>query len=200
MNNLIIATDYFPDPETSMTLAIHNVLTNGQQEVAVEDKTPEEQPDEKQETPSETDTPSPVTPETDTKRGSWTGNEPIQSSPRHAKMLFKTRTLSALPLNPKPKTAFESRLIASFKQRSIDDNYMRNNFDNDEETALYFKLLFFGCSCMLVWKHIWLLPVMLFFLAIHVMKRLLEYFGVWLFFENHYNSVMARINVWWADR
>lgn len=53
---------------------------------------------------------------------------------------------------------------------------------------------------MLVWKHIWLLPVTLFFLAIHVMKRLLDYFGVWLFFENHYNNIMGKIKGWWKLR
>ncbi|KAL4717915.1 hypothetical protein ACJJTC_001333 [Scirpophaga incertulas] len=190
--------------EASMILAIHNVLTNNsQQESESSEKlesVPDVEPTIEQETP-EDDTPSPVTPENDKKRGSWTSNDPIQSSPRHAKMLFKTRTLSALPLsNPKTKTAFENRLIASFKQRSIDENYMRSNFDNDEETALYFKLLFFGCFCMLVWKHIWLLPVMLFFLAIHVLKRLLDYFGVWLFFENQYNSIMGRVKSWWSAR
>ncbi|CAH2983459.1 unnamed protein product [Chilo suppressalis] len=192
------------DPDASMVVAIHNVLTNGHhKEIAVVEEKPLEvsEPDNEQESTPEKDSPSPTTPDSISKRGSWTGNEPIQSSPRHAKMLYKTRTLSALPLsNTKTKTAFENRLLASFKQRSLDENYMRNNFDNDEETALYFKLLFFACFCMLVWKHIWLLPVMLFFLAIHVMRRLLDYFGVWLFFENHYNNVMSKIGKWWDDR
>lgn len=114
-------------------------------------------------------------------------------------MLYKTRTLSALPLSSN-KIKADSRFIAAFKQRSLDENYMKNNFDNDEETALYFKLLFFGCLCMLVWKHIWLLPVTLFFLAIHVLKRLLNYFGVWLFFENQYNKIMAKVQNWWTTR
>lgn len=152
-----------------------------------------------QETTPEKDTPSPVTPDTVLKRGSWSANDPIQSSPRHAKMLYKTRTLSALPLSS-PKLKCDARFLAAFKQRSLDENYIKNNFDNDEETALYFKLLFFGCLCMLVWKHIWLLPVTLFFLAIHVLKRLLDYFGVWLFFENHYNNVMGKVKGWWRLR
>ncbi|KAL0819554.1 hypothetical protein ABMA28_007648 [Loxostege sticticalis] len=192
------------DPEASMVVAIHHVITNQHQQAPSpsEEKPPEVvQSASEQESSPEKETPSPTTPDTITKRGSWTSNEPIQSSPRHAKMLYKTRTLSALPLsNTKGKTAFENRLIASFKQRSLDENYMRTNFDNDEETALYFKLLFFGCFCMLVWKHIWLLPVMLFFLAIHVIKRLLDYFGVWLFCENQYNNVMSKIKCWWNDR
>ncbi|XP_028176530.1 transmembrane protein 245 isoform X3 [Ostrinia furnacalis] len=192
------------DPEASMLVALHNVITNEHKQVTspTEEKPPEVvQSTSEQESSPEKETPSPVTPDTITKRGSWTSNEPIQSSPRHAKMLYKTRTLSALPLsNTKMKTAFDNRFIASFKQRSLDENYMRSNFDNDEETALYFKLLFFGCFCMLVWKHIWLLPVMLFFLAIHVIKKLLDYFGVWLFCENQYNNVMGKIKCWWNDR
>lgn len=144
--------------------------------------------DEKESTPEDL---SPMTP--DAKRGSFSN---VQSSPRHAKMLFKTRTLSALPL-PKP-SAFERR-ISSFKQKSLDENYIRNNF-TDDETALYFKLLFFGCFCMLVWKHIWLLLITLIFLAIHIIKNLLNFFGVWLFFENHYNNLMVKINCWWNNR
>lgn len=187
-----------------MVVAIHKVLTNGHQVVEKEEeKAPNAEASEpiREESSPENDSPSPVTPDSSAKRGSWTGSDPVQSSPRHAKMLYKTRTLSALPLsNTKVKTPFESRLIASFKQRSLDENYMRSTFDNDEETALYFKLLFFACICMLVWKHIWLLPVMLVFLAIYVMKRLLDYFGVWLFCENQYNNVMNKIKCWWNDR
>lgn len=141
-----------------------------------------------------------ITPDQAQKRGSWTPTEPIPSSPRQAKMLFKTRTLSALPLpSSKTKTPYENRLLASFKQRSLDENYIRNNF-SDDETALYFKLLFFGCFCMLIWKYIWLLPVMLFFLAIHIIKISLNFFGIWLFFENQYNNLMAKIGGWWNDR
>ncbi|XP_047536645.1 transmembrane protein 245 isoform X2 [Vanessa atalanta] len=193
------------DPEASMITALQHALTNRQPESSTLEKI-DEKPEEgapeasdKDSTP-EMDSPSPITPDTLTKRGSWTGNEPIQSSPRQAKMLFKTRTLSALPLpNPKTKTAFENRLLASFRQRSLDENYIRNNF-NDDETALYFKLLFFGCLCMLIWKYIWLLPVMLFFLAIHIIKKSLNFFGVWLFFENQYNNVMSKVGSWWNDR
>ncbi|KAJ8723845.1 hypothetical protein PYW07_007825 [Mythimna separata] len=190
------------DPEASMLVALHKAILNEPEC----DKKNEDKPEEEslietseQESTPEKDTPSPVTPETIVKRGSWAANEPIQSSPRHPKMLFKTRTLSALPLS-NPKIKCDTRFLAAFKQRSLDENYMKNNFDNDEETALYFKLLFFGCLCMLVWKHIWLLPVTLFFLAIHVVKRLLDYFGVWLFFENQYNNVMGKVKSWWRTR
>ncbi|XP_035449270.2 transmembrane protein 245 isoform X1 [Spodoptera frugiperda] len=189
------------DPEASLILAFFKTISNDEDvEKKVEDK-PEEVPIEssEQESTPEKDSPSPVTPESLVKRGSWASNEPIQSSPRHPKMLFKTRTLSALPLS-NPKIKCDTRFLNAFKQRSLDENYIKNNFDNDEETALYFKLLFFGCLCMLVWKHIWLLPVTLFFLAIHVMKRLLDYFGVWLFFENHYNNIMGKIKGWWKLR
>lgn len=186
------------DPEASMIVALHKAITYEHET----EKKPEENPEEdthvessEQEGTPEKDTPSPVTPETSGKRGSWAPTDATQTSPRHAKMLFKTRTLSALPLS-NPKIKYDTRLLAAFKQRSLDENYMKNNFDNDEETAIYFKLLFFGCLCMLVWKHIWLLPVTLFFLAIHVLKRLLDYFGVWLFFENHYNNVMGKIKAW----
>ncbi|XP_049877971.1 transmembrane protein 245 [Pectinophora gossypiella] len=194
------------DPDASVWVALHRVITNTRHEVLeplLEDKSQEQVPPSAsdQDSTPEKDTPSPVTPDAAIKRGSWTGNDPIHSSPRHAKMLYKTRTLSALPLsNPKTKSAFENRLLASFKQRSLDENYMRNNFDNDDETALYFKLLFFGCFCMLVWKHIWLLPVILVFLAIHVLKRVLDFFGVWLFFENHYNNIMSKVKDWWKER
>ncbi|KAJ8714100.1 hypothetical protein PYW08_007720 [Mythimna loreyi] len=190
------------DPEASMMLALHKAILNEpESDKKIEDKPEEETQIEssEQESTPEKDTPSPVTPETIVKRGSWAANEPIQSSPRHPKMLFKTRTLSALPLS-NPKIKCDTRFLAAFKQRSLDENYMKNNFDNDEETALYFKLLFFGCLCMLVWKHIWLLPVTLFFLAIHVVKRLLDYFGVWLFFENQYNNVMGKVKSWWRTR
>lgn len=177
--------------------AIHSVLTNVQYNL--DDKVPDCIPEvdsEKESTPD--GTPSPVTPDT-AKGSSWT-NEQTQSSPRHAKMLFKTRTLSALPLsNSKARSAFENRLLASFRQRSLDENYIRNNF-SDDETALYFKLLFFGCFCMLIWKHIWLLPITLIFLAIHIIKNLLNFFGVWLFFENQYNNVMVKVNNWWNNR
>lgn len=115
-------------------------------------------------------------------------------------MLFKTRTLSALPLSTtKQKSAFENRLLASFRARSLDENYMKN-FNSDEETTLYFKFLFYGCFCMLVWKYIWLLPVMLFFLAIHVLKWILDFFGVWLLCENLYNNIMGKVKGWWEDR
>lgn len=185
-----------------MLVALHKaILNDAETDKKIEDK-PDEEPQiesSEQESTPEKDTPSPVTPETIVKRGSWAANEPIQSSPRHPKMLFKTRTLSALPLS-NPKIKCDTRFLAAFKQRSLDENYMKNNFDNDEETALYFKLLFFGCLCMLVWKHIWLLPVTLFFLAIHVVKRLLDYFGVWLFFENHYNNIMGKVKNWWRTR
>lgn len=154
-----------------------------------------------QEPTPDKETPSPVTPEP--KRDSWSTNEPSGTrSPRHAKMLYKTRTLSALPLNNmKVKYPYENRFLATLnKQMSLDENYMRNNSDSADETALYFKLLFFGCFCVLVWKHIWLLPVMLFFFAIHVIKRLLDMFGVWLFCENQYNNVTAKVKSWWQDR
>ncbi|CAG4954205.1 unnamed protein product [Parnassius apollo] len=204
------------DPETSVLVALHRVITNGNQtavitkeeetksdKTEVSDTIPEERSD-KESTSDKDSTPdkeSPVTPDANTKRGSWTGNESSQSSPRHAKMLFKTRTLSALPLsNVKTKPPIENRILASYKQRSLDENYMRNNFNNDDESAIYFKLLFFACFCMLVWKHIWLLPVMVFFLAIHFIKWMLNFFGVWLFFENYYNNVMAKVKGWWGDR
>lgn len=186
-----------------MLKALQYTLTNKQFSVTLEkiDEKPEEISDgasDKDSTP-DIDSPSPVTPDTATKRGSWTGNDPIQSSPRQAKLLFKTRTLSALPLPNLKSKSIENRILASFKQRSLDENYIRNNF-NDDETALYFKLLFFGCFCMLIWKHIWLLPVMLFFLAIHIIKILLNFFGVWLFFENQYNCLKSKVGGWWIER
>ncbi|CAH2094685.1 unnamed protein product [Euphydryas editha] len=193
------------DPEASMITAIQYAFSNRQEENRtlenIDEKPEETLPEttsEKESTP-DVDSPSPIAPETIAKRGSLTGNEPYQSSPRQAKMLFKTRTLSALPLSNTKKSAFENRLLASFKQRSLDENYIRNNF-NDDETALYFKLLFFGCLCMLIWKYIWLLPVMLFFLAINIIKKSLNFFGVWLFCENQYNNLMSKISGWWNDR
>lgn len=165
------------------------LLDHGQPTVSDPDSTPEN------------DTPSPVTSETVPKRGSLTETDAIQSSPKRAKMLFKTRTLSELPFsNTKQKSAFENRLLASFRARSLDENYMKNNFNSDEETTLYFKLLFYGCFCMLVWKHIWLLPVVLFFLAIHVLKWVLDFFGIWLLCENLYNNIMGKVKDWWEDR
>ncbi|XP_034834039.1 transmembrane protein 245 isoform X2 [Maniola hyperantus] len=190
------------DPEASVMTAFQAVITNRNLEAATLEKI-DEKPEEAIRVGEKESTPEvdpPVTPEQVTKSDSWTGNEPIQSSPRKAKILFKTRTLSALPLpSPKTKMPFENRLLASFKQMSLDENYIRNNF-NDDETALYFKLLFFGCFCMLIWKYIWLLPVMLFFLVIHIIKILLNFFGVWLFFENQYNNLMSKIGGWWNDR
>lgn len=192
------------DPEASMITALKYALSYRQEENrALEniDENPEETLPETNDKDSTTDvdSPSPISPEAIAKRGSWTGNEPYQSSPRQHKMLFKTRTLSALPLPNTKKSAFENRLLASFRQRSLDENYIRNNF-NDDETALYFKLLFFGCFCMLIWKYIWLLPVMLFFLAIHIIKKSLNFFGVWLFCENQYNNLMSKVGGWWNDR
>ncbi|XP_045452915.1 transmembrane protein 245 [Melitaea cinxia] len=192
------------DPEASMIAALKYALSYHQEENRMLeniDENPEETIPESNDKDSTTDvdSPSPISPEAIAKRGSWTGNEPFQSSPRQPKMLFKTRTLSALPLPNTKKSAFENRLLASFKQRSLDENYIRNNF-NDDETALYFKLLFFGCFCMLIWKYIWLLPVMLFFLAIHIIKKSLNFFGVWLFCENQYNNLMSKVGGWWNDR
>ncbi|CAH2045197.1 unnamed protein product, partial [Iphiclides podalirius] len=198
------------DPDTSILIALYVAITNGSYgEIAAKEaenkidksETTDTIPEEYSDKESTPDKDSPLTPDATTKRGSWTGNESVQSSPRHAKMLFKTRTLSALPLsNLKTKPSVENRILASFKQRSLDENYMRNNFNNDDESAIYFKLLFFACFCMLVWKHIWLLPVMLFFLAIHFFKWMLNFFGVWLFFENYYNNLMAKVKGWWGDR
>ncbi|XP_061384472.1 transmembrane protein 245 isoform X2 [Danaus plexippus] len=189
------------DPEASLFTALQHALSNRPLENTVLEKideNPEESSPEDVSDKEKTPDISPVTPEV-AKRGSWSENDQLRSS-RQAKMLFKTRTLSALPLqNVKTKSAFESRLLASFKQRSLDENYIRNNF-NDDETALYFKLLFFGCFCMLIWKYIWLLPVMLFFLAIHIIKISLNFFGVWLFFENQCNNLTAKIGGWWNDR
>ncbi|KAJ2953387.1 hypothetical protein O0L34_g977 [Tuta absoluta] len=199
------------DPDASFMAAIHDVLFNYRQQETeqFDEKSQEQAPPSvsDQDSTPENDSPSPTgdgltTPDTIIKRGSWTGDA-IHSSPRntaHAKMLYKTRTLSALPLQNAKKTAFENRLLASFKQRSLDENYMRNTFDGDDETALYFKLLFFGCFCMLVWKYIWLLPVLVFFLAIHFLKMALDFFGVWLFCENHYNNIMGKVKGWWSDR
>ncbi|KAG7297882.1 hypothetical protein JYU34_018637 [Plutella xylostella] len=194
------------DPEASMLTAFNNTLLNIDCKEKETESPSEKSSDQDQQNSIDQDSPSekdvsPVTPDTIPKRGSWTGTDPPHSSPRHAKMLFKTRTMSTLPLsNIKHKTPYESRLLASFRQRSLDENYMRNHFDTDDETALYFKLLFFGCFCMLVWKHIWLLPVLLFFLGIHVLKRLLDFFGVWLFCENQYNCIMAKVKDWIEDR
>lgn len=199
-------TECITDPEASILVALYSAITYGQRK-EIEPETKADKPEisdtiteecsDKESTP---DKDSPVTPDT-AKRGSWTGNESVQSSPRHAKILFKTRTLSALPLsNIKTKPAIENRILAAFKQRSLDENYMRGSFNNDDESAIYFKLLFFACFCMLVWKHIWLLPVMLFFLAIHFIKWMLNFFGVWLFFENYYNNAMAKVKGWWGDR
>ncbi|KAJ0173563.1 hypothetical protein K1T71_010712 [Dendrolimus kikuchii] len=188
------------DPEASVITALHNVLINNHENTTTEDKPEITQADtSEQESTPEKDSPSPTTPETIPKRGSWTGNDPVQSSPRHAKMLYKTRTLSALPLS-NIKFRPETKFLGPLKYRSLDENYIKNNFGTDEETAMYFKFLFFGCLCMLVWKHIWLLPVMLFFLAIHIIKKLLDYFGVWLFCENQYNAAMVRVKTWWSDR
>ncbi|XP_026314827.1 transmembrane protein 245 isoform X2 [Hyposmocoma kahamanoa] len=193
------------DPETSLWAALCNVFSY-RQELEIE-QTQDKPLEHCQSTVSdpdstpEKDTPSPVTPETVPKMGSWTETDTIHSSPRRAKMLFKTRTLSTLPLSDtKQKSAFENRLLASFRARSLDENYMKNNFNSDEETTLYFKLLFYGCFCMLVWKHIWLLPVMLFFLAIHVLKWVLDFFGIWLLCENLYNNIMGKVKSWWEDR
>lgn len=177
---------------------------NGIKDLASEGSQEQHPPSSSDQEPTpDKDTPSPVTSDAETKSSSWATSEPPGTrSPRHAKMLYKTRTLSALPLNNiKVKSPYENRLLAALnKQMSLDENYMRSNSDNADETALYFKLLFFGSFCTLIWKHIWLLPVMLFFLAIHVIKRLLDAFGVWLFCENQYNSVMAKVKGWWQDR
>ncbi|XP_041969435.1 transmembrane protein 245 isoform X2 [Aricia agestis] len=195
------------DPEASIITALHDVLTCTNSSIKkLEDEKIDEKPEdtipevdsEKESTP---DIDTPTTPEGDLmgKRGSWAaGNDenPIRNV-RQAKMLFKTRTMSALPLG-KMKTKNDSRLL-SYRQQSLDDNYIRNNF-TDDETALYFKLLFSACFCMLVWKHIWLLPVMLFFLAIHILKNLLNFFGVWLFFEKHLNNVVSKVRKWWDER
>nr|XP_021202592.1 transmembrane protein 245 isoform X2 [Bombyx mori] len=192
------------DPEASIIISIHRVITNSHREK--ETNTEDSKSDSAQISASETEgtpdkeTPSPGTPETLPKSGSWTSNEPSQCPPRPPKILYKTRTLSALPLSGTGKVKQEYRFLPSIKHKSLDDYYMKNNFDNDEETALYFKLLFFGFLCMLVWKNIWLLPLVLVFLVIHFMKIGLDYFGVWLFFENQYNNVALKIKAWWNNR
>lgn len=189
------------DPTASILLALNRVLANDNKDETIRSDTSSEK-----ESPSldggdtiltETDhTPSPISEITETKSSS----SDVNNSPKHAKLIFKKRTMSELPLNTRPKSPFENKILASFKQRSLDENYIKNNFNSDDETALYFKLLFYGCTCMLIWKYIWLLPVMLFFLAIHVLKRILDFFGVWLFCENQYNCLISKLKGWWKDR
>ncbi|VVC90583.1 unnamed protein product [Leptidea sinapis] len=152
------------DPDVSIMTAIQVVLTNKPHVNRTVEELKEKADSAIPEVDSEIDStsddsPSAMSPENAMKTGSWADNETIQNNPRHAKILFKTRTLSELPLNPKMKSSFDNRLLASFKQRSLDEHYIKNNF-TDDETALYFKLLFFACFCMLVWKYIWLLPIM----------------------------------------
>ncbi|XP_050674961.1 transmembrane protein 245 isoform X1 [Leptidea sinapis] len=192
------------DPDVSIMTAIQVVLTNKPHVNRTEEELKEKADSAIPEVDSEIDStsddsPSAMSPENAMKTGSWADNETIQNNPRHAKILFKTRTLSELPLNPKMKSSFDNRLLASFKQRSLDEHYIKNNF-TDDETALYFKLLFFACFCMLVWKYIWLLPIMLIFLAIHIVKVLGIFFGVWLFIANQYSNVKSKIVSWWSNR
>ncbi|XP_017767693.1 PREDICTED: LOW QUALITY PROTEIN: transmembrane protein 245 [Eufriesea mexicana] len=78
---------------------------------------------------------------------------------------------------------------------------MSIDIDNDKvDTDKYMYGALYGCIGMLLWKHRWMIYILIIPIAFYIVKQLSSYFGVWKLVKNQYNIIIQIIKTWCINR
>ncbi|XP_053986250.1 transmembrane protein 245 isoform X1 [Hylaeus volcanicus] len=77
---------------------------------------------------------------------------------------------------------------------SVDTEY--DKVDND----IYMYGACYACIGMILWKHKWIIYILMVPTALYIIKQLGNYFGLWKMIGNQCNIVMQVIKTWCAER
>lgn len=78
---------------------------------------------------------------------------------------------------------------------------MSIDIENDKvDTDKYMYGALYACIGMLLWKHRWMIHILIIPIAFYIIKQLGSYFGVWKMIGNQYNSIVQIIKTWCTER
>jgi len=72
--------------------------------------------------------------------------------------------------------------------------------DDQVDTDKYMYGALYACIGMLLWKHWWILHILVIPLAYYVVKQLGTYFGFWKMIRGHWDSMTRTVESWCLER
>lgn len=72
--------------------------------------------------------------------------------------------------------------------------------DDQVDTDKYMYGALYACIGMLLWKHWWIMHILVIPLAYYIVKQLGTYFGFWKTIHRHYNSIIQAVKLWCLER
>lgn len=72
--------------------------------------------------------------------------------------------------------------------------------DDQVDTDKYMYGALYACIGMLLWKHWWIMHILVIPLAYYIIKQLGTYFGFWKTIRRHYDSMMQAMKSWCLER
>ncbi|CAL7949983.1 unnamed protein product [Xylocopa violacea] len=78
---------------------------------------------------------------------------------------------------------------------------MSIDLENDNvDTDKYMYGALYACIGMLLWKHRWMIYILIVPIAFYIVKQLGNYFGLWKMIENQWNVMIEIIRTWCIER
>ncbi|XP_076234902.1 transmembrane protein 245 isoform X3 [Calliopsis andreniformis] len=75
------------------------------------------------------------------------------------------------------------------------------DIDNDKvDTDKYMYGALYACICMLLWKHRWMIYILMIPTAIYIIKQFGIYFGLWKMIRNQFNICIEVLKIWCIKR
>lgn len=114
--------------------------------------------------------------------------------------------LSGSPTHIRRSSSYPNSQINSLRQRYFlrklrtDFRMSLDNPDDKVDTGKYMYGAVYACTGMLLWKHKWILTILILPICWYVVKQMAKYFGFWNIINNRVSTVLEYFNVWYDER
>ncbi|XP_051153874.1 transmembrane protein 245 isoform X2 [Leptopilina boulardi] len=72
--------------------------------------------------------------------------------------------------------------------------------DDQVDTDKYMKGTIYACTGMLIWKHKWIIYILIFPVAYYIIKLMGNFFGIWTKIQKYIQGIWNHINEWCDER
>ncbi|XP_012272149.1 transmembrane protein 245 isoform X2 [Orussus abietinus] len=107
---------------------------------------------------------------------------------------------------PKLSTSVQ-RIVKSMAQEKYFLRKLKTEFrmtldveENKSDTDKYMYGALYACGGMILWKHRWIMHIMIIPIAYYFLKRIGSYFDFWNIIEGHFQAILDKIKLWCKDR
>ncbi|KAL2743928.1 transmembrane protein 245 isoform X1 [Vespula maculifrons] len=138
----------------------------------------------------------------------------IESVPTSGKIAIKSISLDSDAGVPYPKFVQEKRKstpsISSITHTAHDRNFLKKlktelrmslDIEDDKvDTDKYMYGALYACIGMILWKHKWIIQILIIPIAYYFAKQLGSYFGLWKLICKQYKYIIGIVNAWCEER